>query len=453
MEASAGAKPETELQPVQSSADRMSGKPRAINDSAYCVNVSGDDSFDIEKNAGEGDYSKAQYQNNSSTNQSAIRLMSLMVSGGVVGVNACIAALLVFSESNAVLAGSVSAASGAGKTGKYALTVHSNMDFGQVMTANGMLSAGAGGANVSAAGTYFGGKSKAAIDGAGTIQNIDGNIRVYTTGITRAIGAAASGAGGAVGVNATFAMAINRSNAETYIGRSVTMYVPTSNVELFHNITAEARAYNIAVSAGAAAVNASAVLVINNFQAHTWIGHVSGTSVPATNGTLTADTVTVSANAKTVTEAVGISASAGAIACNGLVALAFNTTGNKASAAQKNITANKLTVTSVIDGDTTVLATSLAAGLAGVGAGAIVATAISEADNTAHLDLSNCSMDIDQIFVNAGTAEKPNDNQALVFWCLRYRRQHRSCSEYRHRQEFRLQQSPGHRQQQRQPPR
>ena len=47
------------------------------------AHVSGDSSFDIEENADEGDYSAAKYNNAESTNQSAIRLMSLMVGGGV----------------------------------------------------------------------------------------------------------------------------------------------------------------------------------------------------------------------------------------------------------------------------------------------------------------------------------------------------------------------------------
>ena len=89
----------------------MANQPRATGEAdysednsepKYCVNVS-DDTFEVDKNTKEGDYSKAQYE----SGQSAIRLMSLMVSGGVVGVNACIAVLLVFSRSNAVLAGSV----------------------------------------------------------------------------------------------------------------------------------------------------------------------------------------------------------------------------------------------------------------------------------------------------------------------------------------------------------
>ena len=95
------------------------------------------------------------------------------------------------------------------------------------------------------------------------------------------------------------------------------------------------------------------------------------------------------------------------------MALAFNTTGNKASVARKDLTAGNLTIVSVIDGDTTILATSLAAG--GVGIGAIVAAGFSEADNTAQLDISDSIMKLARIVVQAGTAEKPNDNQALVF--------------------------------------
>ena len=149
------------------------------------------------------------------------------------------------------------------------------MDFGQVMTANGTLSGGVAAVNCSSAGTYFGGKTKAAIEGSGTIQNITGNIRVYTTGVTRAIGAAASAAAGVGGGNATFVMAVNRSTAETYIGRDVTITAKNSDVEVFHNITAEARAYNIALSGGLVALNANVVLIINNFVAHSWIGDPS----------------------------------------------------------------------------------------------------------------------------------------------------------------------------------
>ena len=64
------------------------------------------DSFDITKNTSEGDYSQAKYSDPDSTNESAIRVLSLMVGGGVVAVNACIAVLLTFSEANAIMSGS-----------------------------------------------------------------------------------------------------------------------------------------------------------------------------------------------------------------------------------------------------------------------------------------------------------------------------------------------------------
>ena len=58
----------------------------------------------------------------------------------------------------------------------------------------------------------------------------------------------------------------------------------------------------------------------------------------------------------------------------------------------KDITADSLTITSIIDGDTTVTGGSLAAGAVAVGA--VVGVAISEADNTATLNLSQSDMDI-----------------------------------------------------------
>src|SRR5699024_7762719 len=66
----------------------------------------------------------------------------------------------------------------------------------------------------------------------------------------------------------------------------------------------------------------------------------------------------------------------------------------------------------VIDGDTTVTGGSLAVGAVAVGA--VVGVAISEADNTATLNLSQSDMDIGAVTVNAGLPEKPNNNQAVV---------------------------------------
>ena len=107
---------------------------------------------------------------------STIRLISVTAGGGFVGVGVSGAVLVVTSESNAILRGSVAKAAN--------LYVESCMNFGDVLTVNTGISAGAVAVNVSIGATYFQGSSVAAIDGNGRIENISGTIRVCNSGTT-----------------------------------------------------------------------------------------------------------------------------------------------------------------------------------------------------------------------------------------------------------------------------
>ncbi len=334
---------------------------------------------------------------------STIRLISITGTGGFAGVGVSAALLFVYSDVNAILESNISRAE--------TILVETNVDFGKVITINTSLSAGVVGVNVSAATTYFQANSVAAIDGNSVIKNVNGNIQVKTMGNTNAYVAAATIGAGGVAVNAGVAIAMNRSIANTYIGKDVELNCPNSAILVSHDYTSKADGTIISIAVGGVAVGASVVVVINALKAHSYIGTLKDDE--QATGTVTAKAIQVHANANGISNANGVGVAGGAAACNGIVALAFNTIENTAAIARKNIKiTNDIDVIAVISGDTQVITTAVIGGAVAVGA--TVAFADSRANNCAYIDLDDACIMARNVKINAGTEEKQNNSQALV---------------------------------------
>ena len=144
---------------------------------------------------------------------STIRLISVAGAVGGTAANINASVLMVFTTAKARMNGSVISANN--------INVNTNVNFGTVITVNAQVAGGTLAANVSGAATYFEAKSEAAIDGNANIENVSGNINVHTDGTTDAHVVSIAVAAGGTSINAGVALAINRSTADTFIGKSL----------------------------------------------------------------------------------------------------------------------------------------------------------------------------------------------------------------------------------------
>ncbi|MDP3447996.1 MAG: hypothetical protein Q8S22_08055, partial [Eubacteriales bacterium] len=340
---------------------------------------------------------------------STVRLISVTGGGGLVGVGITLAALLVFTEVNAVLSGDVAAAKN--------VTVHADVNFGQVLTGTLAISAGFVGVSVSAGVTYFEASVVSAIANAATLSNISGTINVTTFGITNAIAAAASIAAGAVAVNAGMALTINRTLIHTFIGQGVTIDAPGAAVLVSTDYTANAYAFTISFSVGGVAVGATLALVVSRMDAFTYIGiapaglPVAGSSA-AVRGIVRASAISVLSDVTNAVNIIGVGVAGGSVAINGIVALGFNRAAGYAAICGANIEAAAVSVTGILSGDTTVTSTALVVG--GVAAGATVALAQIKTKNAAVVDVSGARMTIGTLNISAGTSTNPYNSQAIA---------------------------------------
>ena len=340
---------------------------------------------------------------------STIRLISVTGGGGIAGVSVAVAALVVFTEAHAILAGDVTRAS--------SINVLGHTDFGEVLAVTLGVSGGFAAVSGSVSGVYYDGTVESCISGTAHISGVSGGINVQSTGTTNAIAAAGAFAGGVVAVNAGVAVAINRTRIDTYIGRGVTINAPSSTITVSTDFTAQARAIIVSVALGGVAVGVTVALAINRPVALTYIGITPYGTTPltgstGTNGLVRANAVQVTNDIDGDTYVYGLGVAAGTVAVNGAVALGFNRVTGYAAINKANVQANTIDVQALMDGDTNVIVASLVGGYVAVGA--IVALAQIKSDNRAIIDVTGASVSGTTVRVKAGTETTPYDSQALV---------------------------------------
>ncbi|MEN6635426.1 MAG: hypothetical protein ABFC56_06225, partial [Clostridiaceae bacterium] len=345
----------------------------------------------------------------SPSDKSTIRLIAVTGGGGLVGVGVTLAALLVFSEVNAILAGDVSLAK--------SVLVRSDINFGEAITVTLAISGGFVGVSVSGGITFFSAKVQSAIAGSARLSDISQSITVSTVGNTNAISAASSIGGGAVAVNAGMALVLNFTRVDTYIGQGVNISASGAAVRVETQYTANAKAFTIAVSVGGVAVGATLAVVVNLLDANTYLGITpSGTTEPgsyaAQKGSILAGSVTVNGMVTNATTVLGVGVAGGSVAVNGIVALGFNWATNRAAIWRANVEASTISVTAILTGDTTVITTSLAIG--SVAVGATIALAQISTQNIAAVDLTGVTVHAGTLNISAGTSSSPTRSQALV---------------------------------------
>ena len=163
------------------------------------------------------------------------------------------------------------------------------------------------------------------------------------------------------------------------------------------------------LAAGSAGVGVVVVIVVNALKARSYIGSLED---DVNDSEIKANSVNVSADAEGTSYALGAGLSAGGVAVNGAVVLAFNTIENIAAISRKNVHAGAINVTSTLTGNTEVLIPSLTAG--GIAVGACVGYTNSNSQNLAFIQLDGANVTADgDVTVEAGKSE-PNYSRALT---------------------------------------
>ena len=325
------------------------------------------------------------------TGGGTVRVIGVSGAAGGTAVAATVAVLLVFSEVNAVMNGSVVRAS--------SVEVLGGMNFGQVLTVTLGLGAGGTGIAASVALSYFSGKVNTYVGPNARIAAADGGkitvseLKVVTTGVANVISVATALAGGGVGVAAGVALAFNKTTVNTYVARSAVVNI-SGAVNAKTDFTANTTVFTISLAFGSVAVGATVAVACNSQKVYTYIGYsplyinANGTVGSPTGGvgSITASNVTVYNNVDGVIRVLGFGVSGGAIAANGIVALAFNDVDSRTAINGVSMNANAVkawsTVNTLTNGgalpfglvdvnaNTAVILTAVTAG--GVAAGAAV---------------------------------------------------------------------------------
>ena len=341
-----------------------------------------------------------------SVEKSTIRLISITAAGGTVGVGVSASILMVYSEVNAILYGNV--------LGAKDVNVRAGMDFGKVLTVNTSVAGGSVGVNVSAALTFFNGKSNALIDGNSAVSGVRNTINVTNSAVTNATVAAAALAGGQVAVNAGVALSSNTTTVRTGIGKNVVINSPAAAVTVAHDAKSNSEAFIFSVAIGEVAVGATASVALNKLSAIAYVGVSPDDKRPAKGtGSITARSLSISGTGEAETNTLGIGVSAGAVAVNATVAVSLGYAENIASLKMMPVTLTEdLDITAVLTGETETITTSIAAGA--VAAGASVAVAQIGSKNEALADISGTKIKAANFNMDAGTADTPNNTQATV---------------------------------------
>ena len=142
-------------------------------------------------------------------------------------------------------------------------------------------------------------------------------------------------------------------------------------------------------------------LANNRMENYAYLGSRPGTSYSGPAGTIDSPCVNVMADLQSDTEVTGAGLSAGAVAVNAAVTLAFQNSRNIAAIDSMNVTADgEISVHAGMTGDTETR--GLGAGVGVVGVGAIVAVARNTALNNAYVDTSGRRIKGNRLYVYAG---------------------------------------------------
>ena len=346
--------------------------------------------------------------------KSTILLIGVTGSGGIAGVSVTVASLNLMNKTYARMMGDITKAQN--------ITVQAETQYGTVLAITLAAAAGIAGVSGSVAVTYFESRTEASIGGNANISNVTGTIYVKINGTTNASSASTAVGAGAAGVAVPISVAVNRSRFDAFIGQGVTINAPNNApnaaIDMDGALKADARAIIVSMGAGVAGIGVSAAVAVNRPVMLTYIGvtpdkEVIESSSASAPGTITVKSVTIDNKLDGSTDVSGLGLAIGGVAVNGTVALGFNRAKSYAAINKTNvIVTGDIDITSAMDGDTNVYATSVVGG--SVAVGATVAVAQIKSENVAMVETEGTTVRAANITIHAGTDTDPYDTEAIT---------------------------------------
>ena len=341
-------------------------------------------------------------------NELGIYVIGVVVGGGgTAGISASIAYVGVSTDVRALLQGTVNSAKTVDVHAKYSYESLHNILIG---VGGGLYGAAA----ATVALTYFDGNAEAGITKTAKVNNVTDTVKVHTDGIAGLSPVGVAVAAGMISGTIAITVSANRSTEQAYIGMGALINTPDAEVIVTSDLKSDAKPTIVSVGIGLGGVNINVMVSLNEANNLAYIGRtpkVDGEDIKAVDGangsgpnTITAKNVEVKATAHADSDLDSYSFAVQGIGLNGAVTVANSNVVNTAYVADTNINTGKLTIATDLNNDLKVY--SLGATISGVSGGVQVAVGRIKSVNLAHLDTTGVKVNVTNVDVTAGDANK-----------------------------------------------
>ena len=341
-------------------------------------------------------------------NELGIYVIGVVVGGGgTAGISASIAYVGVSTDVRALLQGTVNSAKTVDVHAKYSYESLHNILIG---VGGGLYGAAA----ATVALTYFDGNAEAGITKTAKVNNVTDTVKVHTDGIAGLSPVGVAVAAGMISGTIAITVSANRSTEQAYIGMGALINTPDAEVIVTSDLKSDAKPTIVSVGIGLGGVNINVMVSLNEANNLAYIGRtpkVDGEDIKAVDGangrgpnTITAKNVDVKATAHADSDLDSYSFAVQGLGLNGAVTVANSNVVNTAYVADTNINTGKLTIATDLNNDLKVY--SLGATISGVSGGVQVAVGRIKSVNLAHLDTTGVKVNVTNVDVTAGDANK-----------------------------------------------
>ena len=341
-------------------------------------------------------------------NELGIYVIGVVVGGGgTAGISASIAYVGVSTDVRALLQGTVNSAKTVDVHAKYSYESLHNILIG---VGGGLYGAAA----ATVALTYFDGNAEAGITKTAKVNNVTDTVKVHTDGIAGLSPVGVAVAAGMISGTIAITVSANRSTEQAYIGMGALINTPDAEVIVTSDLKSDAKPTIVSAGIGLGGVNINVMVSLNEANNLAYIGRtpkVDGEDIKAVDGangrgpnTITAKNVDVKATAHADSDLDSYSFAVQGLGLNGAVTVANSNVVNTAYVADTNINTGKLTIATDLNNDLKVY--SLGATISGVSGGVQVAVGRIKSVNLAHLDTTGVKVNVTNVDVTAGDANK-----------------------------------------------
>lgn len=288
------------------------------------------------------------------------------------------------------------------------LSVTADSDYPSILCVTGAGSGGVAAVNGFFAVIYHEGKVEARIAGNGSINGVE-TIEVTTNANTEATAASIAVSGGVAAVNAGVAVIESRIQADTYVGKDVSIDSALTKLTVTGTSNTEANAWLTSVTGGVAGVGVAGAVTIVSPRVYTYIGVAPDSDETASQtGKIDAENAVIQVSNEVTSSAAPLilSANGGVVGVGANVLLSFNDTDAVAGIIRKNIVAASIDVDAKMDAQAETIFSGANAGAVPVGVS--VSYARLGAKNSAILDATGVEVEAAIVSVTAGKEGESN---------------------------------------------